>query len=272
VASLAVLAACGGGRTDIPDPTTKIERDVVYREIGEQTLALDACLPLNTAEPVPAVVLVHGGAFQEGDRATMSGICGDLADAGYAAFSVDYRLVPAIYPAQQEDVAAAVDWLRQPEQKDRFDLDDSMSLLGSSAGAIIVMTTAASLAGAGTPVDAVVGLSTAGVLTEAARELGSPPPELEQVVQGYLGCARLTDCPAAVPASPVTVAGSLPPTLLIHGSEELIPLAQAEAFVDALNAAGVSNELIVVDGSNHGLSLLNSKTRASVFDFFASNG
>ncbi|MFL2000124.1 alpha/beta hydrolase [Microbacterium sp. A1-JK] len=270
VASLAVLAGCGGGRTDIPDPTSKVEKNITYREVEDQSLALDACLPLTTDAPVPAVVLVHGGAFQEGDRKTMSGICGDLADAGYAAFSVDYRLVPAIYPAQQEDVAAAVEWLRQPEQKQRFGLSDSVSLLGSSAGAIIVMTTAETLAGSGAPVDAVVGLSTAAVLTEAARELGSPPPELEQVVQGYLGCVKLTDCPSAVPASPVTVAASLPPTMLIHGSEELIPLAQAQTLVDALNAAGVRNELIVVDGDNHGLSLLNSKTRPSIFDFLAS--
>lgn len=267
IASLAVLAGCGGGRTDIPDPTSKVERNIAYREIDGQTLALDACLPVNADEPVPAVVLVHGGAFQEGDRKTMSGICGDLADAGFAAFSVDYRLVPSIYPAQQDDVAAAAEWLRDAAQQDRFNLNDSMSLLGSSAGAIIVMTAAASLAGAGTPVDAVVGLSTAGVLTEDARELGSPPPELELVVQGYLGCAKLTECPSAVAASPVSVAAALPPTLLIHGSAELIPLAQAEALVGAMNAAGVENELVVVDGDNHGLSLLNSKTRASLFDF-----
>ena len=215
------------------------------------------------------MVLVHGGAFQEGDRTTMSGICGDLADAGYAAFSVDYRLVPAVYPAQQEDVAAAVAWLREPAQQEKFNLNDSVSLLGSSAGAIIVMTTAASLSTAGAPVDAVVGLSTAGVLTEDARELGAPPPELELVVQGYLGCEKLTDCPTAVEASPVTVAAALPPTLLIHGSEELIPLAQADALVTALDAAGVTNDLIVVDGANHGLRLLNSTTRPEIFDFLA---
>ena len=35
VVSLAVLAGCGGGRTDIPDATSKTEKNIAYREIDD---------------------------------------------------------------------------------------------------------------------------------------------------------------------------------------------------------------------------------------------
>lgn len=265
-AMVVALAACA---PEAPEPV--VETGVAYGEADGAPLKLDACLPEGDG-PHDAVVVVHGGAFSEGDRTTMTGVCEALAGAGFAAFAVDYRLLPATYPAPVDDVSAAVSWLREPAQTERFGLGDRVSLLGSSAGAIIALSTAAALDAAGAPVSAVVGLSAAADLTENARTLGAPPAQLEQVVLGYLGCDRLDACDDAAAASPIEVAAQLPPTLLVHGSDELIPVEQAEALEAALEDAGVDSDLTVVEGSNHGLQLLNSRTRASIAQFLTDGG
>lgn len=243
-----------------------VEKGIDYTADDGSELKVDACLPGEGGER-PAVILVHGGAFSEGDRATMSGACRDLAQQGLAAFAVDYRLLPAIYPAQVDDVAAAVRWLRDPAQVERFGLDGAVSVLGSSAGAIISLSAAAALAAEGAPVASVVALSPAGSLTAEAAELGDPSPELERVVLGYLGCDSIQDCAVAAEASPVATADLLPPTLIVHGSDELIPLAQAELLDEALSRAGIDHDLVVVEGERHGLQLLDGTTERTVRDF-----
>lgn len=264
-AAVLALAAC---TSPTPRPSTPApdERGIAYREVDGAELDLDACLP-DGEGPHPSAVLVHGGAFQEGDRGTMRGACQSLADAGYAAFPVDYRLLPDTFPAPVEDVTAAVQWLRDPAQTERFALDGSVSILGSSAGAIIALDTAAALAEQGAPVDAVIGLSAAADLTAEGRDLGDPPAQLEEVVTSFLGCDSVEDCDVAASASPATHAAQLPPTLLVHGSHELIPIEQAERLVSALDAAGVQNELVTVNGDNHGLQLLNFETRPRIAEF-----
>jgi acetyl esterase/lipase len=274
-AAALVLTACGGN-TASPSasstPDVKVERSVDYRTVDGTDLQLDACLPTRGDTARPAVVLVHGGAFQEGDRSNMTGVCKDFAEHGWAAFAVDYRLLPASFPAQTEDVSAAVGWLRDPAQVERFGVDpDRIALLGSSAGGIIALSTAESLGASGTPVTAVVGLSAAGDLTAAALEEGDPDPALQKIVLAYLGCTAVETCDTAKAASPLFGVATLPPTLLVHGSDELIPLAQAKALHAAIQAAGIPSELQVEDGSHHGLQLLTPEVAASVFDFLDAN-
>lgn len=269
-----LLSACAGGQATpslTPLASADVERGIQYRDVEGTPLALDACLPSSAAGPFPAAVLVHGGAFEKGDRSTMLDLCKQMAKSGFAAFAVDYRLVPDVYPAQVEDVAAAVEWLRQPEQVEAFDLSGAMSIIGSSAGGIIALSTAASLADIGAPVSSVVALSAAGDLRAQAETLGTPAPDLERVVLGYLGCATVDDCTAAESASPVTQVAKLPPTLLVHGSAELIPIQQAEALAAALQSAGVPHELLVSEGKRHGLQLLDAQTRAAVLEFLLAN-
>ncbi|MEX0151706.1 alpha/beta hydrolase [Microbacterium sp. LMI1-1-1.1] len=270
VLALTVTACTPGGDAEPTAAPIVVEKDLTYPGGDGSALGVDACRPDDdTAHP--AVVLVHGGAFSEGDRTTMAGVCSELAKNGYAAFAVDYRQLPATYPAQIDDVQASVLWLREPEQVERFRLSSTVSLLGSSAGAIISLSTAAALAGNDAPVASVVALSPAGSLTADAAELGDPRPDLEKVVLGYLGCDVITDCPIAEQASPVASAALLPPTLIVHGTDELIPLAQAELLDDALSTDGIEHELVVVDGTRHGLQLLDSAVKADVIEFLGAH-
>lgn len=273
VASILLIGGCSAQKS--PEPTISdgidVGRSITFAQADGEDLQLDACVPSDrTTGPFAPVVLIHGGAFQEGDRSNMLSLCEELATQGFAAFAIDYRLLPASYPAQIDDTISAVDWLRQPEQTDRFDLNpDELSLLGSSAGGIIALSAANQLGLDGTPAASVVTLSAAGDLTPDALQLGNPDPALEQVVLGYLGCADITNCPVTVEASPMYNVGGLPPTLLVHGSDELIPIEQADALEGAIASAGIPVTLDVIDGNRHGLSLLDAATSKTVLEFLA---
>lgn len=274
-----VLAGCGGARVPVVERTDdgRVIADVPFTTVDGETLLLDACLPDDDSAERAAVVLVHGGGFVAGDRRSsgMRALCTLVASQGAAAFSVDYRLAPEdVFPSQVEDVQAAVAWLREPEQVDRFGIDPArIGVLGSSAGAVLAQSVGTAGEGpldAGSRVAAVVSLSGVSLMTEEGLSLGTPSPEAAEMILTYLGCETpsLAACPQAEPASALLdVDPSDPPTLLVNGSDELVPVEQAQAMADALTAAGVTNQLIVEDGGAHGVELLTGQTRAAVLDF-----
>ena len=67
--------------------------NVEYGRAGDVSLQLDMHVP-DGPGPFPAVILVHGGAWVTGDRkANVAPLLGPLTDAGFAWFSISYRLV-----------------------------------------------------------------------------------------------------------------------------------------------------------------------------------
>src|SRR5262245_9880232 len=70
------------------------QKGVEYGRPGDHQLLLDLHVP-DGPGPFPAAILVHGGGFDAGSRATnMSPTFEPLADAGFAWFSIDYRMAP----------------------------------------------------------------------------------------------------------------------------------------------------------------------------------
>lgn len=275
--AVTALAACAGP----PDPVlgavaaarpAAIERDVVFATPADAPpLTLDAYLPRRTAQPVPAVVLVHGGAFVGGakDTAGMVAAARRLQDHGIAAFTVSYRLAPEhTYPAPVDDLAAAVAWLRDPAQQKTFGVDPGrVGLLGTSAGATLALTLGARPA-AETGVRGVVALSAATLLTADGLTLGATDPQEVRAALAYLGCEKVDECPAGEPASPalaVTPASS--PALIVTGTAESIPLPHAERMAGALASAGVAHDLVTVEGDAHGAHLLDDTVWARVLEF-----
>src|SRR5215210_8451875 len=95
------------------------EVDVVYGEADGQKLLLDISHPPARETPRPAVLLFHGGAWMVGTagRESMAQPAAALAEDGYVAFNVEYRLTgdPAgehLWPAQLDDAQRAVRWVR----------------------------------------------------------------------------------------------------------------------------------------------------------------
>ena len=278
---------------DIP-----VLEDLVYGGTAEFPLQLDACLPKHDdAAPVQnagaggddqptaagpavqppdaplraAIVVVHGGSWARGDKADIAwrAVCQWLASAGYAAFSVDYRLAPAaVFPAAIDDIQTAVTWLRADEQVARFHLDpDRIGAFGGSAGGNLVALLGTLGSGdltVGSRVAAVAELSAPTDLTGRAVTDDFVP-----VQRAYLGCAAQDDCPAAVAASPLyTIDPTDPPFFVAHSTVEKIPIGQAELFVAGLRAAGVPAEFVTVEGTLHSIAMLDADLKARIIEFF----
>ncbi len=71
--------------------------------------------------------------------------------------------------------------------------------------------------------------------------------------------------------SPVTFASEGdPPTLIIHGDQDrVVPIQQGRLMRDVLHSAGVTTELIVIEGAGHGFSGQDAQTgRAATLEWF----
>jgi acetyl esterase/lipase len=251
----------------------------VYRTVGGVTLALDAYLPGRpVATPTPAIVVVHGGSFASGSRDWLDSapLASVLAQAGYAAFSIDYRLLPEYhYPAALEDLQAAIRWLREPAQVAEFGIDPArIGAFGGSAGAILVAE--AGTAGEG-PLDegarlkAVVSLSGIMDFTEAGLT-----SDLDALDRGtglaYLDCSDPSACPAARAASPLFAVDPTDPSFyLAHSIDEDLPEQSTVALADALRAARVPVELELRPGSAHSVLMLDSAMSERILAFLAAH-
>ena len=115
--------------------TVRLVTDVVYARYEARELRLDLYLPEPAAARVPVIVVIRGGGWRSGDKEGFRHIAGYLADAGFAAASIEYRVVPeAVFPAAVQDTKAAVRWLRANGSEYGID-PDRIGAIGGSAGA-----------------------------------------------------------------------------------------------------------------------------------------
>ncbi len=119
-------------------PAAKPEEGIVYGEAGNEKLTMDYYAPgrQTARRPHPIAIIIHGGGFTRGtSRNNSEAYCADfLAPAGYAVFSINFRLAPEHpYPAMVEDVERAVRFIRHNARKWNAD-PRRAALVGGSAG------------------------------------------------------------------------------------------------------------------------------------------
>jgi alpha-L-fucosidase 2 len=208
---------------------------------------MDAWLPPHSATPRPAVVLLHGGGWEAGDRVTyITPLFEPLARAGFAWFSVDYRLTPAVrHPDQLDDVRAALAFIRA--RAGTFGIDASrMVLVGESASAQIatlLATRDGGLAGVA---------SFYGVYDFLPLVTDAGPRSLASRLFGRTALDDET-CTLLRQYSPLHQARrDMPPILLIHGTSEGL-WEQGVRMAARLAEIGVAHELVRLEGAPHGM-------------------
>jgi acetyl esterase/lipase len=219
--------------------------------VGYRPLELDLHAPPG-AGPHPVIVWIHGGAWQEGGRqilpATIEphGFYERLVARGYAVAAADYRLSrEAQYPAQLDDVLAAIAWLRRHAERLRLD-PGRLATFGESAGGHLAAM--AGLVGRGdTAVGAVVNWYGAVDLDIDDPDDPSTPPAV--LLGGPIAGRR----EFAQWASPVhRVHPDAPPFLSVHGTADaIVPYDQSERLTAALRAHGVRADLVAVPDAGH---------------------
>lgn len=224
--------------------TARLHKDVVYAPTTQ--LKLDAFLPA-AARPVPAVILVHGGGWEAGDKVTyITPLFEPLARAGLAWMSIDYRLTPAVtHEEQLEDLRRAIRFVRTEHA--RFNIDPTrIVLVGESASGQMVSQMAAedrSLSGV---------VSFYGVYDFPAMVTDASPRSL--LVRLFRRTVLDDESRAVLRQySPRYRAHrNMPPVLLVNGTAD--PLwVQARTFSARLTELGVIHEVIALEGAPHGM-------------------
>jgi len=263
VLALALLATVGYAAPAVSQTGVRIQNGIVYATTESVSLKLDAYLP-TAPGPHPGVIVIHGGGWYTGIRGWDRELGVGLAQAGFVAFGVDYRLAPAFtYPAPVEDVQTAVRWIRAHGSE--FGVDPGrLGAIGESAGGHLAALLAVLGSGArdtGSRIAAAVSLSGPMDLGRLVTDVGAT--RLRNGITGREAIEQFLGCHGAACARPLREASPLAhvdatdaPMLLANSTNEVIPLSQVAEMAGALREAHVPVRLIEVPGSAHGVYYL----------------
>jgi acetyl esterase/lipase len=189
---------------------------------------------------------------------------------GYAAVNVEYRLGRnSLAPAAVVDCRCALHWVVANAKKYNFDVS-RMVVMGGSAGGHLALTTGMLTSAAGFDRECYTGdddiwkheggtsqdprvaaiVNWFGI-TDVLDEIHGPNTKGYAVV--WVGDQPNAD-EIAKRVSPINmVTKNTPPIITIHGDhDELVPYSQGVRLHQALDKAGVPNQLYTVVGGNHG--------------------
>jgi acetyl esterase/lipase len=255
-----VLIVVQGTRADEPKTSEiKVLRELRYREAGSEACKLDLALPdvAKFPGPRPAIVVIHGGGWIEGDKSSFTsddrhqpGNIVDFARLGFVAATINYRLArEAPYPAALDDCRCAVRWLRAHATDYGIDTN-RIGAWGNSAGGNLALLLA--LDSAAPALDKNEPYANESSVVQAAASDSGPIDLVAQHEQGTL--RKVVEMFMSGPpdaghaatyrrASPASyVAKKTAPLLLIYGeTDEQVPIAVTDAFVHSLAKAGATD-------------------------------
>jgi alpha-L-fucosidase 2 len=238
---------------------TPTEDGIVYGVADGQTLTMDY-YEAKGAGVHPIAIIIHGGGYHGGDSKSGSEayVADFLAPAGYAVFSVNYRLTPKYpYPYMVFDVQRAVRYIRYNAKKWNAD-PDRIALVGGSAGGflsnMVGLLNAPGDARAADPVDRMSAQAEAVVslYAQSSFEFVRMNSAVHMLLDPLI--AAKGEKEAIREASPITyVAKDDPPFLEILGDQdEYIPFSEATNLQTALHKVGVRCDIIRIPGGRHG--------------------
>lgn len=256
---LMVISIFSGCSKNEPEIRVSAEefKDLSYGQSSSQKV--DVYLPAGRGADTKMIILLHGGAWYEGDKASLSEVAKYLRSKGYACANINYRLTNTagnIHPAQVNDVEAAIEFIEN-NASDWQIAQGKMALIGTSAGAHIGLLYAYQKSD--DRVKAVVSVAGPTDLTDTRRV----NQQTAMAVERLLGTTYQSNPEIYRDASPVThVKTGSSPTLIFHGGQDaVVPIEQAQALKSKLDQFGVINKLIIYPESGHEV-LDNSKVPA----------
>ena len=242
------------------------QKGVEFGKPGGHPLLLDLHVP-DGPGPFPAAILVHGGGFDAGSRATnMAPTFQPLADAGFAWFSIDYRMAPEFRFAQaREDIDTAIRWVKANARTYKVD-PARIVLAGESAGGFLV-NYAGTHYTPQTRVAAVVDIYGPVDYEKIARQRQAYPGRFNMTsINGhqknggsiwFFGAEGYDEASYAKlkAISPLfAVHKGMPPFLAIHGTrDDQVPYEQSTILCEAMRKVQAPCDIITVEAGGHGM-------------------
>ena len=285
-----VYPSAQGQRTANTDYIKRKWIDIAYAN-QSQAQKLDIYLPEEGDGPYPVILSIHGGAFKSGDKgdgqvnAMLEGL-----KRGYAVVSVNYRLSgEAIWPAQIQDVKAAIRWIRANSKQYKLNSGKIATWGGSAGGHLSAMAgTSGNVkeledlsqgnADQSSRVQAVVdwfGPTDFLKMDEQAKESKVANPQVHSIPdspESQLIGKNLQDAPDLVKAAnPETyISKDDPPFFIQHGlNDPLVPYPQSVNFSKKLEQT-IGKEKVTLElipGTGHGGP--NFQTKENIDKVFA---
>jgi acetyl esterase/lipase len=279
------LATCFGQASD------KQWLNVNYANDGKVYHDLDIHLPQIDKPAYKAVVVIYGSAWFANNMKQFgyNALGKPLLEAGFAVIAINHRSSSdAAYPAQINDVKAAIRFIRA--NADKYKIDPSfIGITGFSSGGHL-----SALAGTTNSVKEFTVNKVTVNIEGNVGECTSASSDVNAVVDwfGPIDMALMDDCkkpkdnksPEAAlirgnPAdnldmiallNPITFIDKKDPQfIVIHGeADNVVPHCQSELFSKALKEKGLLNEFISVPEGQHGPVTFNEGTFKKMTDFF----
>jgi len=262
--------------------------EVEYLRHADQPLMARIFRPRGDG-PFPAIVEVHGGAWNLMDRKADDAVNTPLAKSGVVAAALDFRMPPqASYPASFADINYGIRWFKA-HAADFRSRPDRVGLMGSSSGGHQVM-----LAGmrpddpryCSIPLPAGAPSVDAGVrcvvmlwpvidplgryrFVKQLQAAGKPYPDFVDLLV-KMHDRYWHDEETMAEGNPALALQrgertALPPTLYIQGSKDIVhPRADLDLFVANYRKAGGHLELDLVEGEAEGFIIRRPSSESAI--------
>ena len=248
-----------GARAGDVNNRVRTIQNITYVTANNWEAKLDVYVPrVATAAPNPTLIYIHGGGWVGGTKEASWLSLLPYLEAGWSVVNVEYRLARvSLAPAAVEDCRCALRWVIRNARQFNFDTN-KIVVTGHSAGGHLALTTGMLPASAGLDracpgneelkVAAIVnwfGISDVVDLLDGANK--------QDYAVTWLGSMSNRE-EVARRVSPLTyVRAGIPPIITIHGdADSTVPYSHAVRLQEALNKAGVPNELVTIPGGKHG--------------------
>ena len=236
----------------------RIVPNVTYLTANNWDAKLDLYLRREVSRPNPTLIYIHGGGWTGGTKEGSVFTFLPYIEKGWSVVNVEYRLARvSLAPAAVEDCLCALRWVVRNAKTYNFDLSN-LVVTGNSAGGHLALTTGMLPASAGLD-----------------RECPGPEQLKVSAIVNWYGITDVEDLldgpnmktyavtwlssmenrrEIARRVSPIHyVRADLPPIITIHGdADPTVPYTHAVRLHEALQKAGVPNQLVTIPGGHHG--------------------
>ena len=209
--------------------------------------------PAQVAGIRPCLVVVHGGSWAKGNSSELPDVNSYFANAGYQVVTINYRLAPKFTsPSPQEDLQAALSFVRQHAVELRADTNNFV-LMGRSAGGQIVLAAAYTLNDPG-----IKGVISFYGPTDMLWSYDHPDNPLimdsRKVMRDFVGGSPQQVREKYIASSPMHHITALTvPTLLVHGRNDAhVYQQQSYRLKEKLDSFGVKNFFLAIPWATHG--------------------